>query len=254
MPSSDPTTRAQQYVDSETSCVRSRLASERPQTSAIRFRATMSEMIAAALKATTSACLRWVRHCHPRWEGPFGPRTVMATMMEAEPSRIADRRKPSPDQGGRTIRSPDRPTGPQQYSPSRRRGLTVPCWDQRVLRRSGVARRFGATAVLHGVDLTIESGETIGLIGESGSEESTLAGIVTDVPRPSAGTGDLFRATTRSRSGRTQSKLTTFRSDDVPVARRVPEPLHRPMSHPWAACSTSRRIAGRGSDPAPPAL
>jgi ATP-binding cassette subfamily B protein len=53
---------------------------------------------------------------------------------------------------------------------------------------SGVHFRYGAREVLHGVDLTIEPGEMVGLVGTSGSGKSTLANLVCRFYDPSSGT------------------------------------------------------------------
>ncbi|MBU6309936.1 MAG: ABC transporter ATP-binding protein/permease [Planctomycetes bacterium] len=52
---------------------------------------------------------------------------------------------------------------------------------------SGVHFRYGAREVLHGVDLVIEPGEMIGLVGTSGSGKSTLANLVCRFYDPSSG-------------------------------------------------------------------
>ena len=52
---------------------------------------------------------------------------------------------------------------------------------------SGVHFRYGAREVLHGIDLTIEPGEMIGLVGSSGSGKSTLANVVCRFYDPSSG-------------------------------------------------------------------
>jgi ATP-binding cassette subfamily B protein len=51
----------------------------------------------------------------------------------------------------------------------------------------GVRFRYGAREVLHGIDLVIEPGEMIGLVGASGSGKSTLANLVCRFQDPSAG-------------------------------------------------------------------
>ena len=53
---------------------------------------------------------------------------------------------------------------------------------------SGVHFRYGAREVLHGIDLVIEPGEMIGLVGTSGSGKSTLANLVCRFYDPSSGT------------------------------------------------------------------
>ena len=52
---------------------------------------------------------------------------------------------------------------------------------------SGVHFRYGSREILHGIDLTIEPGEMIGLVGTSGSGKSTLANLVCRFYDPSSG-------------------------------------------------------------------
>jgi ATP-binding cassette subfamily B protein len=52
---------------------------------------------------------------------------------------------------------------------------------------SGVHFRYGPREILHGIDLTIEPGEMIGLVGASGSGKSTLANLVCRFYDPSSG-------------------------------------------------------------------
>ena len=51
----------------------------------------------------------------------------------------------------------------------------------------GIAKRFGATAALSGVDLAIEPGEVLALIGENGAGKSTLMKILAGVYRADQG-------------------------------------------------------------------
>lgn len=55
------------------------------------------------------------------------------------------------------------------------------------LRIEGIARRFGATHVLNGVDLAIEAGERHALIGPNGAGKSTLFDVVAGTLKPHAG-------------------------------------------------------------------
>jgi ATP-binding cassette subfamily B protein len=52
---------------------------------------------------------------------------------------------------------------------------------------AGVHFRYGSREVLHGIDLVIEPGEMIGLVGTSGSGKSTLANLVCRFYDPSSG-------------------------------------------------------------------
>jgi ribose transport system ATP-binding protein len=52
----------------------------------------------------------------------------------------------------------------------------------------GVAKRFGATVALDGVDLVVAPGEICGLVGQNGAGKSTLMGILAGAIRPDAGT------------------------------------------------------------------
>ncbi len=51
----------------------------------------------------------------------------------------------------------------------------------------GLDVSFGSTQVLHGVDLGVTRGRTVGIVGESGSGKSTLAKVLVGEVRPSAG-------------------------------------------------------------------
>jgi ABC-type glutathione transport system ATPase component len=46
---------------------------------------------------------------------------------------------------------------------------------------------YGSIRILHGIDLTVEKGRTVGVVGESGSGKSTLARTLVGSLRPSAG-------------------------------------------------------------------
>ncbi len=53
---------------------------------------------------------------------------------------------------------------------------------------AGVHFRYGTREILHGIDLVIEPGEMIGLVGSSGSGKTTLANLVCRFFDPSSGT------------------------------------------------------------------
>lgn len=51
----------------------------------------------------------------------------------------------------------------------------------------GISKRFGATAALSDVSLTVESGQVHGLLGENGAGKSTLMKVLSGIVRPDAG-------------------------------------------------------------------
>ncbi len=57
-----------------------------------------------------------------------------------------------------------------------------------VLELRGISRNFGAIQALSGVDLSIEAGEVVGLMGDNGAGKSTLVKIIAGNFPPSAGT------------------------------------------------------------------
>ena len=52
---------------------------------------------------------------------------------------------------------------------------------------SGIRKSFGAVDVLHGVDLAVEAGEVVGLVGDNGAGKSTLMKTITGIYRADAG-------------------------------------------------------------------
>ena len=56
-----------------------------------------------------------------------------------------------------------------------------------VVRLIGLKRRFGATAALDGVSLTVKKGEILGIIGRSGAGKSTLIRCLNGLERPDSG-------------------------------------------------------------------
>jgi len=60
-----------------------------------------------------------------------------------------------------------------------------------ILRLEGIAKRFGPTVALDGVDLALREGEVHALIGENGAGKSTLMGILAGAHRPDRGRMDL---------------------------------------------------------------
>ena len=56
-----------------------------------------------------------------------------------------------------------------------------------VLTAKGLTKSFGPRVILDGVDLAIERGERVGLVGINGGGKSTLARIVAGAMEPDAG-------------------------------------------------------------------
>ncbi|MDQ1083714.1 MULTISPECIES: ABC transporter ATP-binding protein [Microbacterium] len=57
-----------------------------------------------------------------------------------------------------------------------------------ILEGRGIVKTFGDFTALHGIDLRLEPGRTLGVVGESGSGKSTLGRIVMRLMKPDAGT------------------------------------------------------------------
>jgi ABC-2 type transport system ATP-binding protein len=66
----------------------------------------------------------------------------------------------------------------------------------------GLAKRYGSTEALAGVDLTVAPGELVGLLGPNGAGKSTLVKIACGLVRPSAGTAEIGGAPAGSASAR----------------------------------------------------
>jgi ABC-type sugar transport system ATPase subunit len=52
---------------------------------------------------------------------------------------------------------------------------------------TGIRKSFGAVDVLHGVDLNVEAGEVVGLVGDNGAGKSTLMKTITGIYRADSG-------------------------------------------------------------------
>jgi ABC-2 type transport system ATP-binding protein len=67
---------------------------------------------------------------------------------------------------------------------------------------SGLAKRYGSTHALAGVDLRVEEGELVGLLGPNGAGKSTLVKIACGLIRPSSGSAEICGAPAGSRAAR----------------------------------------------------
>ena len=59
--------------------------------------------------------------------------------------------------------------------------------EPRTLIATGLTRRYGNRAGVHGVDLTLKPGEVTALLGPSGSGKSTLLRLIAGLEAPDAG-------------------------------------------------------------------
>ena len=56
-----------------------------------------------------------------------------------------------------------------------------------LLRLEAIYKQFGSLEVLHGIDLTVSSGEVVAIIGPSGSGKSTLLRCINLLEPPTSG-------------------------------------------------------------------
>ncbi|MEZ5730067.1 MAG: ABC transporter ATP-binding protein [Burkholderiaceae bacterium] len=72
-----------------------------------------------------------------------------------------------------------------------------------ILQVSGLSKRFGARCLLHDIDLRVDAGERVMLLGESGSGKSTLLNLIAGLERPDEG-GYRSMASPSTRARRSQ--------------------------------------------------
>src|ERR1700742_1539028 len=75
-------------------------------------------------------------------------------------------------------------TGPSGAEPPN----TRPSGTGALVEVTGVEKRFGTTRALRGVDLSIDAGQCLGLVGRNGAGKSTLVSILSGLSEPDAGT------------------------------------------------------------------
>ena len=71
-----------------------------------------------------------------------------------------------------------------------------------LLAMRGITKSFPGVRALRGVDLTLQRGEALALLGENGAGKSTLIKIISGVERPDAGTYHLHGRVVDIRSPR----------------------------------------------------
>ncbi|HEX3201507.1 MAG TPA: ATP-binding cassette domain-containing protein, partial [Actinomycetes bacterium] len=88
---------------------------------------------------------------------------------------------------------------------------------------AGARKRFGEVAAVDGVDLTVEPGEVVGLLGANGAGKTTLMRLILGLLPPSGGTIRLFgeppSRRTRARLGYVPQSLGLY--DDLTVAENL---------------------------------
>jgi ABC-type phosphate/phosphonate transport system ATPase subunit len=106
---------------------------------------------------------------------------------------------------------------------------------------SGVSRTFpDGTVALQSIDLRIDEGELVSIVGPSGCEESTLLRIVAGLDRPSAGAaraGLLDAQVMAAHCVWMDDDVRLLKSHGVVVAHNpVSNMILRPASAPYHAC------------------
>jgi lipoprotein-releasing system ATP-binding protein len=81
-----------------------------------------------------------------------------------------------------------------------------------MLKAEKITRKFGDLEVLKGVDITIESGEMVSIVGSSGAGKSTLLHILGSLDQPDAGTIVLDNQLIQALSPK---KLAAFRNKNI---------------------------------------
>lgn len=89
----------------------------------------------------------------------------------------------------------------------------MPPAEPAILEARGLVKRFGASSVLRGVDLSVAPGQVLVVLGENGSGKTTLLRILAGLTRPSS--GELFL------------KGRPFRSSEVAARRSLGFLSHR---------------------------
>ena len=127
-----------------------------------------------------------------------------------------------------------------------------------VARLSGVTAGYPSRGVLHGVDLAIQAGDAVALLGPNGSGKTTLLRVLAGTLPPTAGSVELFgrplRAWTRAQIARVVTVLPQgmelpdgFRVADVVALGRVPHATSRFGVPPEDVAIVAEALADAGA-------
>jgi len=76
-----------------------------------------------------------------------------------------------------------------------------------VLKTRNLTKRYGNTAAVDNVSLTVDKGDIFGLIGQNGAGKTTLMRLVTSLARPDSGSIELFGESTTSGLNAARSRM-----------------------------------------------
>jgi branched-chain amino acid transport system ATP-binding protein len=85
-----------------------------------------------------------------------------------------------------------------------------------VLAAVGLRKRFGALAVLDGVDLSLRGGEAVGIVGPNGAGKTTLLNVLSGALAPDGGTVEFRGRDVTARGAAERCKLGIARTHQVP--------------------------------------
>ena len=121
----------------------------------------------------------------PRRMGYEGVKTCVAAIKK-EPVPADDRYRVGGDHARQPRQARD-PEGAGQVTAVATQPLSGTSPADARLRMAGVRKRFGATIALAGVDLTVDAGQVLALVGENGAGKSTLMKVLSGAHQPDEG-------------------------------------------------------------------